>query len=65
MERSWSPPVAQALQRHTGSWKLPPPETLATTSSPACTPSEPTSINAVADTLPATDQLRRDPASRC
>jgi hypothetical protein len=25
MEKSWSPPVAQALQRHTGSWKLSPP----------------------------------------
>ena len=25
MERSWSLPVAQALQRHTGSWKASPP----------------------------------------
>jgi len=55
MERSWSPPVAQAFQRHTGSWKLSPldlRQAALPVTSPVAGENPSVSIMAVADELP-------------
>jgi hypothetical protein len=51
MERGWSAPVAQALQRHTGSWQLSSSPEIAPL--PACNTSESPSVKAVANASPA------------
>jgi hypothetical protein len=38
MHRSWSMPVAQALQRHSGGWRVKPPEAHAEDQRPADQP---------------------------
>jgi hypothetical protein len=63
MEKSWSPPVAQTLQRHTGSWKLSPPLQTGEAALPVAVPPAHATNDAAADLALAPANLSAETAS--
>jgi hypothetical protein len=63
MEKSWSLPIAQTLQRHTGSWKLSPPLKTGEAALPLAVPSAHATNDAAADLALAPANLGVETAS--